>query len=579
MKRVLSRSTFLFLLLLFFASPPLFAANLPSGQDVGATTRTEETGKEKKAVEKKLRKGKEKVRVEGEEAIQQKKPEELKEEAQVLIKKISVEGVTLIKPKVIQKIASPYEGKELSLRDFQAVADQITDEYRGKGYVTSFAYIPPQRVEQNILRIAVIEGRVGQVKISGNKWFGTKLLSRYVDMKRDDFFNYDLLRENVRRINERPDVNGRVVLSRGEAPGQTDIDLEVKDRLPWHATLGYNNYNSRFLKKNKYSMELRATNFLGLGDIASGEVQLGEAGRYQLYSARYLLPVWIPQLYAGAYYIHVDQDLGHSLGNVHVTGKGDIWTSFLTYKLIDKENFSINLNPGFDYKHFLNKQDGVPSGKDELRILKLGFDFNFSDPLHGRNVVTHEFDFGIPDFMGGMPRKSQSASRAGAESQFFRSVTNLARVQAMPFSTALLLKGAMQLTASSLPSSEQYQIGGYYTVRGYPVAEHSGDSGYQMSTEFHVPPYFIPKNLMIPYTKQSLYDALSFLAFFDWGYVSNNSPKAGEHKDDFLYSVGWGLRFNVNDRISVSFDLGIPLGKRTSDGSDVTSYIETKVFL
>ena len=84
---------------------------------------------------------------------------------------------------------------------------------------------------------------------------------------------------------------------------------------------------------------------------------------------------------------------------------------------------------------------------------------------------------------------------------------------------------------------------------------------------------------MIPYTKQSLYDALSFLAFFDWGYVSNNSPRTGETKDESLYSVGWGLRFNLSDRVSVAFDLGIPLAGSTSDGSDVTPYIETKVFL
>lgn len=149
----------------------------------------------------------------------------------------------------------------------------------------------------------------------------------------------------------------------------------------------------------------------------------------------------------------------------------------------------------------------------------------------------------------------------------------------MPYSTALLLKAAMQLTASSLPSSEQYQIGGYYTVRGFPVSEHAGDSGYSASAEFYVPPYFIPKSVTIPHTKQSLYDAINFLAFFDWGYVSNNSPRAGEHKDDALYSVGGGLRFNVTDRVSVSFDLGIPVGRRTSDGSDIAPYVETKVFL
>lgn len=579
MKRNFSR--FLFFLAVFFAAFILFAEGVHAGQqDVGSTARVEETGKEKRAAEKRLAQAKQKVDVEEKETIQPKKPKKLEEAGtKVLIQQISVEGVTLVKPKTIRETVSEYGGKELGIKDFQAVADKITDEYRLKGYVTSFAYILPQKVEQNNLRIAVVEGKIGNVKVSGNRWFKTNLLLRYVDLKRDDFFNYDLLRENIRRLNEHPDVNSRVVLSRGEAPGETNVDIQAKDRLPWHVSLGYNNYNSKFLEKNKYLMELKSTNLLGLGDIASGEVQLGEAGLYQLYSARYLLPVWIPKLFAGVYYVHVDQALGRSLGDLHITGKGDVLTSYFTYKLIEKENFSMNVNPGFDYKNFVNKQNGQVTGEDNLRILKLGFDFNFSDPWHGRNVITHGFDFGIPEIMGGMPRKSQGASRAGAAGRFFRTVTNAARVQELPFSTALLLKSAMQLTASSLPSSEQYQIGGYYTVRGYPVSERSGDSGYTASAEFHVPPYFIPKSLMVPYTKQSLYDALSFLTFFDWGYVSNNSPKAGEHRDDALYSVGAGLRLNLSDRVSVSFDLGIPIGNKTSDGSDVAAYIETKVFL
>ena len=578
MKRILLCVLFLSL---GFGSPNLFAAPPPTGQDVGATTRTEEAGKEKKAVEKKLTKKKEAVKVEGEEAIQrQKKAAELPEVgAKVLIKEITVEGVTLIKPRVIEQVVSKYKGKELTLQDFQAVADAISDEYRAKGYVTSFAYLPPQKVEQNTLRLAVVEGKVGDVKVTGNKWFRKNLLLRYVDLKRDDFFNYDLLRENVRRLNERQDVNGRVVLSRGEAAGATDVDVEVKDRFPWHASFGYNNYNSKFLEQNKYLMELKSSNLLGFGDVASGEVQLGEAGLYQLYSARYLVPLRLPKLYVGAYYVHVDQELGRSLKGLHITGKGDVLTTYFTYKLMDKENLLINVNPGFDYKNFENKQNGVGAGKDNPRILKLGFDFNFTDPFHGRNVITHEFDFGLSEIFGGMPRKAEGASRRGASGRFFRTVTNAARVQPMPLSTVLLLKGVMQLTASSLPSSEQYQIGGYYTVRGYPVAEHAGDSGYSTSAEWYIPPYFIPKNLTIPFTKQSFYDAINFLTFFDWGYVTNNSPKAGEHKDDALYSIGFGARVNVTDRVSFSFDLGIPLGRKTSDGSDVAAYVETKIFL
>ena len=53
----------------------------------------------------------------------------------------------------------------------QKVADLITDIYRRKGYVTSRAYLPPQRVEQGILEIRIVEGITGDIDIIGTKQY------------------------------------------------------------------------------------------------------------------------------------------------------------------------------------------------------------------------------------------------------------------------------------------------------------------------------------------------------------------------------------------------------------------------
>jgi hemolysin activation/secretion protein len=148
----------------------------------------------------------------------------------------------------------------------------------------------------------------------------------------------------------------------------------------------------------------------------------------------------------------------------------------------------------------------------------------------------------------------------------------------MPFETVLLLKGAGQFTNHSLPSSEQFQVGGYYTVRGYPVSELSGDKGCTASAELHTPIYLIPKTWKTPYGKSTWRDALSFLGFFDWGHSINNSPRNGEFKRETIYSAGAGLRFNLTGQAYISFDYGFTLGQEASDGNDSQGYIETKLF-
>jgi hemolysin activation/secretion protein len=556
-------------------SSSAFAA-IPTGQDVGSRVQVERREKEQKAISEKLAEDQGPV-VEGEEKIQVETPSAPASQAKVTVDKIEVAGVTLINKEKVRRIVAPFEGKELALSDFQTVTAAITDEYRSNGYVTSFAFIPPQMVEQKVLKIAVNEGKIGDVKISGNKWFGTDFLLRHVDARRGETFNYDVLRENIRHLNERPDVNGRVVLSRGEEAGETDVNVQVQDHFPWHATVGYNNYNSAFLERNKGSVELRSTNFTGNGDILAGEVQIGEADRYQLYSGRYIYPI-SRRLNYGVYYIHVNQALGRSIGSQRITGEGDVVNSFLTYKIFDKENFSLSFNPAFEYKDFTNKVAGVVAGEDKVRVAKLGFDVDFNDAFRGRNLITQEFDFGIPDFLDGLEEKDDSGSRPGSAGQFVRSVTNMARVQAMPYSTVLLLKSSMQLCHYNLPSSEQFQIGGFYSVRGYPVSEFAGDSGITGSAELHIPPYLVPQTVLIPATKRSLRESLTLFGFYDFGYVSNNSPRPGEIKEESLDSAGFGFRFNLGADASVSFDYGFALGQKASDGSKSAGYIETKLF-
>lgn len=574
---MIRRFSFFFAFVFLFTTIGSLQAALPPGQSVGSTFDRAKLEKRSELVQKELEQGKKDGEVAGKESVEDAARAAEASGPKVMINRIEVSGVTLLKPSDVQDAVAPFEGREMSLDDFRAAADAVTELYRNKGFVTSFGYIAPQKVENNVLQISVTEGKVGEIRVTGNKWYREALLKRYIDLHRDELFNYDVLRENMRRVNELSDVNARAVLSRSETPGETDVDVQVQDRLPFHAVLTYNNYNSHYLERNRYSIELKNNNLLGFGDMLSGEVQLGEADRYQLYSARYLLPV-TRKLRYGIYYVHVNQKLGRSLGDYHLTGEGDVINNYFSYRLVDRENFSLNINPGFEWKNMVNRQDGDVSSKDYSRIFRIGFDMDATDRFRGRTIVTQEFDQGAPHFLGGSPKRAEGASRQGAAFNFWRSVTNAARIQAMPLSTVLMLKGAMQVTPYSLSSSDQFQIGGYYTVRGYPASEKSGDNGYTASAEWHLPIYGLSKNLMVPYTNTSWRDAVTVLGFFDWGYVSNNSPRDGETKDEALYSVGFGGRFNVPEKLSVNFDLGVPIGQQTSDGSDAIAYVETKLF-
>lgn len=555
----------LIILFLFFSIEPypLFAQKVGEEEKLEREIEKERILRERIEKEKKLPE------------VEEKKPEvaplPIKEE-KIFIKKIDVIGVTLLPQKEIEEIIAPFENKELTLRDFQRVADLITDRYRQKGYITSRAYLPPQKIEQGILEVRVIEGVTGDTEIKGNRYFKTQLFERKLTLKKDEPFNYNILRKNLARINEHPDRASRAVLIPGKKPGSTDIVLEVKDRLPIHIGFDFDNFGSRYIGKDRYKTTLTHNNLSGWEDILTIQYQLAQSNTYRLNSLRYLLPL-NESLDLGFFTARTKLDLGKEFKDLDARGKSRLYSIYLTQSLIEEESIDLSLNVGFDHKDIFNFQLGNETSRDRLRVARAGLDLDLTDKF-GRTIITNEIDFGIPDIMGGLQEQDSKASRSGSGGKFIKDTLNLFRVQKMPFDSALLWKNQLQLSPYILSAAEQFQIGGIVNVRGYPPAEHVGDKGFTTTLEWSMPFYPLSKEIKIPVSGARLYDALKFTIFYDWANVDLRRPQAGEEKKETLSSAGYGIRFNLPQDFSLRLDFAWPLDKTPSDGDHLHTWVQ-----
>jgi hemolysin activation/secretion protein len=554
--------------LLFILSSQTIIFAQPASQTAGGLAQQEKAIEKQRKIEKQISKERP--------AEQQAVPQEVvlpDTGPKVLVTKIDVQGATLLSAMDVRTIISSYEGKQLSLKDFQKIADLLSAEYRKKGYMTSRAYVPPQSVKEGVLVIKVIEGKLGSVDISGNKYFSTALLKKKMNLKPGGYFDYSALQKSLVYINEQPDRNAKAVLVPGAERGTTDVKVEVKDRLPIHVGFGYDNFGSRYIDKNRYYMSLEHNNLTGHDDKLFLKYMTSESSYMRLQQGRYSYPV-TPTLDVGAYMVSSTIEEGREFEDLDSRGKARIYGIFLNKALIQKPELDVRFNAGFDYKSIVNFLSGSKDSRDELRIVKGGFDFDFSDKF-GRNIVNTELDYGIPDIMGAMEDKDPMSSRkphSGAE--FQKGIVNYYRLQPLPLSTYLLWKNSAQYSNQSLAASEQFQIGGPVSVRGYPPAERSGDKGYFTSLEWTLPVYGLPKDIKVPFRQEKLYDAWKLVTFWDWGYVNLKSPSAGEKKDETLKGLGYGTHFNVKD-LSISVEVGYPIGKKTpSDGKHAHPWVE-----
>jgi len=490
----------------------------------------------------------------------------------ILVKTIKVTGFTVLSVKEINGIISPFENKELTLKDMQKVANLITDAYRQKGYINSLAYLPPQDIVQGILEIKVVEVITGNIEIKGNRYFKTALLREKIALKKGQLFNYNTLIRGLSKINEQSDRNARAVIMPGKEPGSTDVVLEVKDRLPIHVGLNMDNFGSRYIEKYRYGVKFTHNNLLGFDDKLNFQYQLAQAGSYYLKSINYTFPLkdnWE----IGALAFLSRTKLQKELKDSDVRGKAQIYGLFVNKKLMDYDNFDLGMSLGFDYKNIVNYQLQTVTSHDRLRVVKVGLDTDINDRF-GRSLITDELDFGIPNIMGGLASKDVNASRTGAGGKFVKNTLNLLRLQKMPFSSSILWKNQIQFSPYILTAAEQFQIGGIANVRGYPPAEVVGDTGYSMSWEWSVPPYFIPKNIKVPFSKAKLYDALRFDFFYDWANAHLKRPTTTERKNRTLRGWGWGARFNLPEDFSFRVDMAWPLDAIPSDGSSLHTWVQ-----
>ncbi|MDH5737991.1 MAG: hypothetical protein OEZ23_06750, partial [Gammaproteobacteria bacterium] len=103
----------------------------------------------------------------------------------------------------------------ITVEQLDAIAQAVTSFYRQKGLILATAYIPEQQVANGVVHLKVLEGRLGEVTVSGNA-------SYHEDFIKSPFIN-DLgdpvtdrgIEGSLRRINDSPGLRVRGSFSPG----------------------------------------------------------------------------------------------------------------------------------------------------------------------------------------------------------------------------------------------------------------------------------------------------------------------------------------------------------------------------
>ena len=453
----------------------------------------------------------------------------------VPVKKFRVTGNTVISTEKLEALVAPEEGKELTLDELREVAARITDYYGSKGYILARAYLPPQDVREGVIEIAVLEGQVGAIEVMGNERYQTEVITRALTRVKDrGVVNEDLLETAINELNDYPGLNMRASLRPGAQRGYTDILLTAQESLPYSLLFDVDNYGSRYTGPWRYGTELGIGNLAGVGDrLTLRGIKSDDDLNYGRVS--YFLPVGGYGTKIGGTYVHSENGVGMEFAPLNAAGRLDVASLDIIQPYLRTSGASLQLYGGFDYETVRNFALNAQTGKDDLRIFRLGFSGDYRDRFLGRTFLGAIWYQGTTIFDGN-PKNDPGASRPDNPAYFSKWTLDLARLQSLVYGGSyLILRGFGQLSSQNLVSAERYCIGGYYTVRGYPLCEYSGDHGYAVTAELVVP---------VPY----LGEWVQVVGFIDHGAVFIVSPRKEapiEVKQHFLTGAGGGLRIHL----------------------------------
>lgn len=485
-------------------------------------------------------------------------------EEDFLVKQITVTGNQAVKTEDLARIVQAYEGKRLTLTDLQKVAGLITEEYQKRGYVIAKAYVPEQEITDGIVRIGVLEGTIGEVRVEGShKYYSTQFIKKHFDpIMKEKALNQSTLERALLVLNEYPRLNVQATLQAGKDPGTTDIVVKAENTIPIHLTVDYNNFGSKYTSRDRFGAQVDIGNVIKEGAVLSARGITGDTpSDMLLWRASYSIPLNTLGTRLAAYYAKGDYDVGEDLALLGMKGKSESFGISLSHPFIKKRLMSLTAEAGFDWKDTKQYLLHETTSHDKIRSLRGGATFEQTG-VDGRTYASAFFTAGLGHTLGGMENNDPYASRQGADNNFARFNFDVIRLQKFTPSLFLIVKGSAQLSLNKLVSSEQFYIGGADSVRGYGPGEFYGDDGYTATAELRVAPLANKEKFQLAF-------------FVDNGFVSLQSPPAGVRKTQSLTGGGGGIRLVLPYEINIRADLGIPLDpNKSADGKTSMVYLQ-----
>jgi hemolysin activation/secretion protein len=482
----------------------------------------------------------------------------------IFISKVELLGVESFNPDVFQPIIKKYENRDVTKNELDMLARQVQRDYLKRG-VISACYIPKQDVKDGVLKLRVVEAKMGELIIREHDYFDSDRLKSYWPIRAGKTLRYDEMSRSLQIMNSNPDRELKATLSAGKKPQTTDVILDVFSQFPFHVTAAIDTEGDPNTGKVRKTIGFRDNNFLFSDDILIAGYSYGTSfSNIYFYHRVPITNFGTTMMYGYSYSKSAPKKDQAYLGLTSLSQNSSI---FFYQDFYHKNQYIGDFHLGLDAKDKTVKVINGVVNRDRLRIIRFGSKFRVV-AWGGVSYLAPEISQGINGL--GARRKNILSSRKpgvndGIENTFTIFKMNASHKRRLPLDMQLSWDFKCQVSSEKLASQEEFSIGGMNSVRGYPSGDFSADDAFQSRLELLFPAFFIPKNLKIPYGANPIRNEITGLVFFDYAHgerkgVLDSAVRAGEKRIMDYSSIGAGVRIQLFNQALLRLEWGFPIG-------------------
>lgn len=487
---------------------------------------------------------------------------------------IKVADITALLEK--QRAAQPADG--FTIVQLEGVAEEITKYYRSRGLLLAQAFVPVQEVSGGVVKVGVLEGKLGDVTVEGNKRYSTRAIQDAFAQIVGEPVNQLSAEKALFTLNDYPGLDVYGVFQPGKEIGSTTLAIQVRREDPMEYYVAADNFGPDSTGQYRLRAGVLANSPFGYGDqinaYAIYSLDPSDSNADSLFGGfEYSFPMARTYTRYALRYSTSDYNVGGEFSDF--SGKsyiGEAEGNFLLKRT--RTNTSRLFVTAATKKGEVATSLGSVQ-EDEVLSLTARFETSMIDTRF-RGVNRIELAGTAGDVTNVDPAVN---TRYNLSPSFIRWNVSLERWQRLGEWAAVVINGRGQLSNDRLTSFDQVAIGGPENVRGYRPATFFADEAGAGSAELILEaPGFHDRKGWKDYTWGQM---LKFHLYVDYAYAKvNGVPKdsATLTRDEDFSSFGGGVSFELPGTASARFDVARPFNTDDEILDGVAVKSETQFF-